>query len=125
MVEGNLFRALVYWAKMSGIPMWCRFRDERICWNTGGYDPDCDRFIRSCLEIVMSVSSGVQLLPKNALSLAWQEVSHQNSNPWEVSLLSVFLRLKSALVPRADHIARGLSWPMEPCLPWLGHLQHL
>ena len=57
-----------------------RFRDERICWNTGGYDPDCDRFIRSCLEIVMSVSSGVQLLPKNVLSLARQEVSHQNSN---------------------------------------------
>ena len=52
-----------------------RFRDERICWNTGGYDPDCDRFIRSCLEIVMSVSSGVQLLPKNVLSLARQEVS--------------------------------------------------
>eukprot|EP00434_Breviolum_minutum_P041145 symbB.v1.2.036598.t1/scaffold5203.1/size29885/5 len=78
-------------------PQHVRFRDERICWNTGGYDPDCDRFIRSCLEIVMSVSSGVQLLPKNVL-------------------------LKSALVPRADHIARGLSWPMEP---WLGHLQHL
>ena len=69
-------------------PQHVRFRDERICWNTGGYDPDCDRFIRSCLEIVMSVSSGVQLLPKNAL-------------------------LKSALVPRADHIARGLSWPMD------------